>query len=191
MTLGPARSPTPRPYATDISTTPFHYTFRLDAKQPTLLAEAKRLVGGRALEEADAHSVDVKGATLVHRHVFLTDEAAGYHGWSHLRTMSRVRREVWSKAGELLSSEDRYYLSSLAVDRLSDKHWLKLLRLRWGVENEGHHTLDVALREDKRPWITGEPVGMVAVLLLRRLAYNLLALFRKVTQRSDEKRRTP
>lgn len=32
---------------------------------------------------------------------------------------------------------------------------------------------------------------MVAVLLLRRLAYNLLALFRAVTQRSDELRQIP
>jgi hypothetical protein len=32
---------------------------------------------------------------------------------------------------------------------------------------------------------------MVAVLLLRRLAYNLLALYRSVTQRSQERRQTP
>jgi hypothetical protein len=168
-----------------------HYTFRLDAKQPTLLAEASRLLAGRPVDEADAISEDMTGRGLVRRAVFITGEAAGYHGWSHLRTILRVRSETWSEDGELLAGEDRYYLSSLALDRLSSKNWLQLSRLRWGVENQGHHTLDVAFSEDRRPWITTDPTGMVAVLLLRRLAYNLLALFRAVTQRSDERRRTP
>ncbi len=36
-----------------------------------------------------------------------------------------------------------------------------------------------------------DPKGMVVVLLLRRMAYNILALYRSVTQRSDEGRQTP
>ena len=32
---------------------------------------------------------------------------------------------------------------------------------------------------------------MVVVMLLRRIAYNMLALFRTVTQRSEERRQTP
>jgi hypothetical protein len=35
------------------------------------------------------------------------------------------------------------------------------------------------------------PVGSLNVLLLRRIAFNILALFRTVTQRADDKRRTP
>ena len=46
-------------------------------------------------------------------------------------------------------------------------------------------------REDDHPWITASPKGMVVVMLLRRLAYNMVALFRSVTQRSDERRQTP
>lgn len=44
--------------------------------------------------------------------------------------------------------------------------------------------------EDKRPWIK-DPQGMVVVILLRRMAYNLMSLFRAVTQRADDSRRRP
>jgi hypothetical protein len=63
--------------------------------------------------------------------------------------------------------------------------------LHWGVENNCHHTLDTAFEEDDRPWIESSPRGMLVVAILRRLAYTLLALFRSITQRSDERRGTP
>ena len=168
-----------------------HYTFRLDSKQPTLFAEAQRLLGDRGHDEANAVSEERTGRGFVRRYAFITSEMAAYHGWEHLRTTLRVRSETWSHDGHLLSGEDRYYISSLAADRLSAKQWIALARLRWGVENQGHHTLDVAFAEDKHPWITANVKGMVAVLMLRRIAYNLLALFRNVTQRSEANRRTP
>lgn len=167
------------------------YAFRLDSKQPTLFAEAERLLGGRSHDEADSFSEDQTGRGLVRRYAFLTSEMAAYHGWDHLRTTLRVRSETWSDDGRLICGEDRYYIASLAADRLSGSQWLALARLRWGVENQGHHTLDVAFAEDEHPWITADPKGMVAVLLLRRLAYNLLALFRNVTLRSGAGHRTP
>jgi hypothetical protein len=49
----------------------------------------------------------------------------------------------------------------------------------------------MAFEEDDRPWIKNEPRGALVVMLLRRMAFNMLALFRSVTQRSEEKRRTP
>jgi hypothetical protein len=59
--------------------------------------------------------------------------------------------------------------------------------LHWGVENT-LHTLGTAFAEDDRPWIEADPQGMLAMLLLRRIAYTLLALYRAVTLRSDEGR---
>ena len=64
---------------------------------------------------------------------------------------------------------------------------LNVVRSHWGVESN-HHTLDTAFAEDDRPWIEADEQGMLAVLLLRRIAYTLLALFRAVTLRSDEHR---
>jgi hypothetical protein len=51
-----------------------------------------------------------------------------------------------------------------------------------------HHTLDTAFAEDERPWIVADGTGALAVLLLRRMAYTLLALFRSVTSRSASAR---
>ena len=74
---------------------------------------------------------------------------------------------------------------------LSSKQWLRVVRSHWAVENNCHHTWDAVFREDDHPWIEKDPQGMVVVMLLRRIAYNLLALFRSVSQRSEERRQTP
>jgi hypothetical protein len=98
---------------------------------------------------------------------------------------ARVRR------GEVIEREERMYVASLERGRLTTRQWLGLVRSHWGVENNNHHTLDTAFAEDDRPWIEADPHGMLAVLLLRRIAYTVLALFRSVTLRSDENRGTP
>jgi hypothetical protein len=54
----------------------------------------------------------------------------------------------------------------------------------------GAQPFDMLFSEDKRPWIL-DPQGMVVVMLLRRMACNLMALYRAVTQRSDDNRRRP
>lgn len=167
-----------------------HYLFRLDAKQPTLFQEAKRLLGHLENQAADACTEERTGRGTERRYVFVSSEIAGFHGWSHLATVILVRRIITTARGDS-APEDRYYISSLATDRLSAAQWLKLARLRWTVENEGHNTFDTAFAEDERPWIVADPRGMLVVLLLRRMAYNLVALFRAVTQRSEEKRKTP
>ena len=74
---------------------------------------------------------------------------------------------------------------------LTPKQWLILVRSHWAVENNCHHTFDTVLEEDKRPWIVKDPQGMVVLLILRRLAYNIMAFFRSVTQRSEDKRNLP
>jgi hypothetical protein len=84
----------------------------------------------------------------------------------------------------------RYFVSSRSPELLTAEQWLYLVRAHWGVENQNHHTLDTAFAEDDRPWIVADAHGMLAVLLLRRIAPTLLALFRAVTLRSDENRAT-
>jgi hypothetical protein len=168
------------------------YLFRLKADQPTLLAEAQRLLGRRRARQAVAETIDVVGNTTETRRLHITDEMAGFLDWEHLRTTIRIRKEKHDiETGKLLDKEDHYAISSLAIDALSPQQWLHAFRAHWGVENQCHHTWDTAFAEDNHPWIEADPKGMVAVLLLRRLAYNLLALYRSVTQRSQERRQTP
>ena len=110
--------------------------------------------------------------------------------WSHTKTFVRI--ETIKRVGdEVVAREVRFWNSSLPHDALTPAQWLEALRSHWGVENNNHHTLDTAFAEDDRPWITGEARGTLAVLVLRRIAYTLLTLFRSVTQRSDERRGMP
>lgn len=110
--------------------------------------------------------------------------------WSHTKTFLRIE-SVTRRGDDVVAREVRYWNSSLRHDALTPAQWLEALRSHWGVENNNHHTLDTAFAEDDRPWITGDARGTLAVLVLRRIAYTLLTLFRSVTQRSEDKRRTP
>jgi hypothetical protein len=168
-----------------------HYLFGLKSTQPTLLAEAKRLLEQRPASDADAVTEDVVGANIVTRRLYITEEMAGFGDWIHLRTVLRVESETRTRDGQLVARDNRYRISSLSRVSLSDKQWLRVVRLHWAVENNCHHTFDTVFAEDDRPWIEDCPRGALAVLLLRRIAYNLMALFRSVTQRSEERRAMP
>ena len=114
--------------------------------------------------------------------------------WSHTRTILRVdseTRETDSAGRETtVSCETRLYCSSLAKDELLPAQWLLMVRLHWAVETM-HQILDTALLEDERPWIVNDANGALSVLILRRVVYTLLTLFRSVTQRSEDKRAMP
>jgi hypothetical protein len=164
------------------------YFFRLKSNQPTLYQEATRLLAGAAVL---ARTVDVpNNRTRVIREVSVSKDMAGFLDWSHLRTVIRVHKQT-TVDGVVTEDSDRYWVSSLDADVLSAEQWLLMARNHWGVENETHNTLDVALFEDTKPWVTANATGFLAVLMLRRIAYNLLAFFRRVTLRSEANRICP
>ncbi len=107
--------------------------------------------------------------------------------WPHAKAFLLVEYAK-VRNGVVVEREDRLYVSSFDPRRLTTAQWLLLVRSHWGVENNNHHTYDTAFAEDHRPWIEADANGMLAVLVLRRIAYTLLALFRSVTQRSDDNR---
>ena len=166
------------------------YLFRLKKdSQPTIFREAERMLGHLRAADAESETVDRAGTKTVTRRLWRTAEMEGWHDWNHLRTVLRVESETVDEQGAV-TLDQRYFVSSLRSPRLSARHWLQLVRMHWAVENNNHKVWDVAFQEDDRPWIE-HPQGMLAVILLRRVAYNLLALFRSVTQRAEDSRRTP
>ncbi len=167
------------------------YLFALKGTQPTLLSEAKRLLEPRLAVNADATTEDLVGANVVTRRAYITEEMDGFGDWTHLRTVVRIESETRTRDGKLVAHENRYFLASLKRETLADTQWLRVVRLHWAVENNCHNTFDTVFCEDDNPWIEDSPQGALAVLLLRRIAYDLLALFRSVTLRSDERRRMP
>lgn len=173
-----------------------HYIFGLKGSQPTLQTEARALLARRTPDECDAKTVDIRGRYEITRRLYMTTEMAGFLDWTHLQTTLRVESEMVDiETGKAVEQDEddvnRYFISSLEGDRLTPSQWLKLVRMHWGVENNCHNTWDTAFEEDDRRWITADPKGAMNVMLLRRLAYNMLALFRSVTQRSEENRMTP
>jgi len=168
-----------------------HYMFRLNENQPTLYAEAQRLLGKKPITEAAHTSVHARDGGAWKRHVFVSEELAGWLDWEHLKTVVRVVSERFDSAGNRVSVEDHYYISSLPAARFLPEQWNLLIRRRWAVENECHHTFDAAFGEDEHPWFTASPVGALVVVMLRRIAYTLMAFYRSVTLRSEATRVTP
>jgi hypothetical protein len=163
-----------------------HYVFGLKGTQPTLLDEAQRLLAQRTAEQCDACSEDLDHGTVTRR-VYLSDIGSGYDGWESLRTVVRVQTETRDAGGRLISCDERYFISSLPLRRLSPTNWLLLIRRHWRVET-AHQILDTAFAEDDHPWVVSCPRATVVVSILRRIAYTLLSLFRSVTQRAAEAR---
>ncbi len=171
------------------------YVFRLRGEQRYMFKLAEELLDPH---DAVARTVDVldNRTTVTRTIVLLAAEPQWSFGdargaenpvWRHARTFLRIE-SVKAHAGAVVEREVRMYVSSLAPDRLTPSQWLQLVRAHWGVENNNHHTLDTAFAEDERPWIEAAPEGMLAVLLLWRIAYTLLALFRSKSLRSEENR---
>lgn len=166
-----------------------HYLFALNAAQPTLFAEAKRQLG--RLTQPVAIDEEHRSGSQIERRLFITDEMSGWLDWTHLRAVLRVQSVRVQEDGTETVLDDRYFISSLPAGKLKNTLWLFLVRAHWGVENNCHHTFDTVFAEDARPWINGDGQGALNVLILRRVAYTLLTLFRTVTQKSEEHRLMP
>ena len=65
--------------------------------------------------------------------------------WTGLKTVAMVRRT--RQVGDKISTEDSYYLSSLALS-VGAQALATAVRSHWSVENELHWSLDVGFRED-------------------------------------------
>ena len=165
------------------------YCFRLkEGNQPKLYHAAQQVLAGRSLDEADAVVMGRFVGSPERRSVYLTKEVAVWPSWTELKTIVRVHWEKLNTEGQVVKSQERYYVSSLDKNALDGEQWVTVTRGHWAVENNCHHTFDAVLREDERPWITEDAQGTLVVMMLRRIAYNILTLFRAVSQRSAQKR---
>jgi hypothetical protein len=134
-------------------------------------------------------SEDFERGNRVVRRLFIGQVTVMLDGWEHLRTVLRIQTETFDGTATPRLDE-RYFISSMPSVRLTPDHWLLVARRHWGVETS-HQILDTAFEEDAHPWIEACPRAALVVAILRRIAYTTLALFRSVTQRSDERRAAP
>jgi hypothetical protein len=167
------------------------YLFQINDERRHLYKRLEECFAVDEKERARSETVKSKqeGKSIIRR-LFVIKAEKGFTDWPHLRTALRVNSQTVVN-GVVVHEENRYYLSSLAHTGLSYDQWLALVRHHWGVENNCHNVWDKFFEEDESPIIEGDPRGTVVMMVLRRVAYTLLALFKSVTQRSDDKRRMP
>lgn len=169
------------------------YLLRLKGEQRYMYKLAEELIDPHEVVATTTDVLDNR-TTVTRKLVLLTAQNFAYGDgrcseetlWRHVRTFVRIE-SVKRVDGVVTETDVRFYVSSLRAGELAPEQWLHLVRSHWGVESN-HHTLDTAFAEDDRPWIIANGQGLLNVLLLRRIAYTVLALFRSVTQRSDEAR---
>ncbi len=175
------------------------YVFRLKNEKHGLLQLAQETLSGLFHDDSSTDEVNkskhvIRRVTLlnIEEHKHLYDE---YEMWSHAKTIVKITVYSLEPDGSPLPMvnlvETRIYISSLGTNALTPKQWLALIRAHWSVENNCHHTFDTAFKEDDKPWIHSNGRGALNVLILRRIAYTMLALFRGVTLRSEENRKKP
>jgi hypothetical protein len=170
-----------------------HFLFCLADERWLLYQKAERILGHLPETKVRASSETVlskSDKTSVVRKLYVAVAPNGYGDFEHIRTILRVR-SVTVKNGVVIGERNRYLVSSKEATAITCEQWLALIRSRWSVENNCHWTADAIFEEDDRPWIVAAPRGTVVVMLLRRIAYDLLTLYRTVTQRSDENRQMP
>jgi len=170
------------------------YLFRLRGDQRTMFKLASELLDPADVVARTLDHLDSK-TTVTRTLVLLPVEPHWSYGkgkgpsesvWSHAQTFLRVE-STKTRDGQDVQNEVRFYVSSHPAKDLTPAQWLQVVRGHWGVESS-HNTFDTAFAEDDRPWIEADENGMLAVLLLRRIAYTVLALFRATTLRSSKNR---
>lgn len=168
-----------------------HYLLQFGDNQPTLLAEATRLLdGGEGVLRATGDTTTESGNVVERTIEIVSAGPEGVLDWTHARTFIRVTRTATSKRTEEVTRGTRLYVASLPPERFKPRDWLALVVHRWDVENRSHGVLDRVFREDSRHWVE-TPSGFLVFAALRRVAQNLLGFFRSVTLRSEMSRSLP
>lgn len=87
--------------------------------------------------------------------------------------------------GTILHTKLRYFVTSLEWNAKASDRILLLVRLHWGIENNGNWTMDTQFDDDVRcPCKHG--YGAVVINWLRVLAYNLTAITRSRLPKHDK-----
>ena len=171
------------------------YLFALKNEHRTMFKLASELLAAQAVVARTVDVLDTKTTVTRTLKLLAVDPSWSYDDskgpeesvWRHAQSFLAVE-SVTLREGVVVENEVRLFVSSRAPGRLTPRQWLYVVRAHWYVENNVHNTLDTAFAEDDWPWIEADERGMLAVLVLRRIAYTLLALFKAVTQRSEQRR---
>ena len=102
-----------------------------------------------------------------------------------IRQVWRIEKEIVNiKTGEV-TTENRYYITSIPSSDISSRQCLTAVRAHWGIENNANWTFDCQFGEDDFPLTTR---AMSLVASMRILAYNCITRFkyRKLRKRENK-----
>ena len=142
------------------------YALALKANQPTLLAQAERL-----MDNAAGGATASSGPTLAHDRIETRTARVVLAQGIDFPGLAAIGRVVSQRrlAGKAEPDATRWFLLSTP---LSAERLLEVARTHWTIENQLHWVLDVALGEDAaRSRKDNAPQNLA---LLRKLALNLL-----------------
>jgi len=89
--------------------------------------------------------------------------------------------------GEIVTVEQRYFVTSIPTGTLTRDQELELVRMHWAIENGCHWTLDVVLGEDDGNPCQASRASIETVSWLRIIGYNALAAWRQLALPKDKK----
>lgn len=124
---------------------------------PYAIAEQTDTGHGR-IEVRTCTQLEIPHAWLTHAKV-----------WPHINTVMCVQSQ--RHIGESVTSQTRYYISSLALDA---ERANQAIRNHWGVENNLHWTLDMTFREDESRIRRGHAAEVLNAL--RKIVMNIIKL---------------
>jgi predicted transposase YbfD/YdcC len=181
-----------------ITTYGYYYLMGLKENQPTLYQKAKNLfIGQWASKTPPKISIaEERNGAVIRRSLWVSNRLEGAitsaGEWSDVTEVWCVRQETEKKDGTV-TTEDRYFLTSIPVKSLTNNQKLLMVRRHWVVENDVFNSLDLQWREDDAIWSTrGNAIGTLGVL--RLLAYNIVQFLRKrhlCRKRKDGTRAAP
>lgn len=151
------------------------YIMALKGPQQVLFEEAQRWAQRESLPDkvtSESHS----GKRVIRELYRLPVE--GLYTWGHLREIWHVKQTTIDRKTAEETLEERFFLTSLAPQSLSDAEVLQAVRMHWRIENNGFWTMDCVWEEDDAPW---SHRALLFVSLLRLLTYN--AVSRLLTRR--------
>lgn len=158
------------------------YIMALKNPQKKLVEAGYELLGNRKnYDEMTTESVNGKTVT---RQLYRCD-APEYPEWSHLKQFWRIKQKTKNKGK--VTTEDRYFVTSLEYSKLNHKQVLQAIRMHWGIENNANWVFDTAWREDDCPWCNQ---AFTLITLLRVFAYNIISRLKSRRLRKKDRERS-
>ena len=162
----------------------YHYFAQVKSPNGEIFDAAVSELGERRRGRAQGSASDKQNGHTATCYAWTYDLGEeGWLDWTHARQLVRIRRDVTdSVTGKLISTGNRYYVTSLATGSLNAQEAMKLSRAHWRCENNTHWTADAELGEDRvqHTW-SKHPHGVLVVAALRMMALAILAVARQLS----------